>query len=206
MNFGRAVLVRFFYEDADSYSLLDIKHIFIFAAVRGNFFFLHIAVKVKNINIGKGIHQGLAHTAEGGVIQVAVVGNKAQDALPCFLYPPLPKANEFHIVILQPVLTFAQRLPINHLVIFNKLANPGKLLLWLASLRVCDIRTLALADIPEYGGLPSTTMIGFSFLISAAALASSTLFIEAKQCLGFLECFLKRIGQVDPRRWSLWNW
>jgi hypothetical protein len=31
----------------------------------------------------------------------------------------------------------------------------------------------ALADIPEYGGLPSTTIIGFSLLISAAALASS---------------------------------
>jgi hypothetical protein len=34
-------------------------------------------MQVQNVNIGKGIHQGMAHAEEGGVVQIGVIGNKA---------------------------------------------------------------------------------------------------------------------------------
>ena len=100
MNFGRLGLAWFFHQQTDGYSLLNVKDIFVFTAIWSNLFLLGVAVQVKNINISKSVHQRLAHAAEGGVIQVGVISDKAQDTLPGALYPPLPEGKEFHIVIL----------------------------------------------------------------------------------------------------------
>ena len=56
------------HENSDCYALLNIEDILIFTAVRSNFFFLGVAMKIKNINIGESIHQRLPHATESGVI------------------------------------------------------------------------------------------------------------------------------------------
>ena len=77
MDCCRAAVTPFFDEDTDGYTLLDIEYILILVAVRGNLFFLGIAVQVEDVNIGESFHQRPAHTAEGRVIQIGMVSDKA---------------------------------------------------------------------------------------------------------------------------------
>lgn len=83
------------------YTLLNIKHVSILTTVRSNLSFLYVPVQIQNVDIGKGVHQRLAHTAKGGVIKVAMVGDKGKYASPRALYPPLPEADKLNIVILK---------------------------------------------------------------------------------------------------------
>ena len=56
MNFGWTRDTSFFNKNTNAHTLLDIKHIFIFTAIRRGFFFLGIAMQVVDINIGKRAH------------------------------------------------------------------------------------------------------------------------------------------------------
>ena len=82
-------------------------------------------MKVKYGDFIEGIHQRLAHTSKGWVIKVAVICNKAENALTSLIDLPLRKPNEFYIVILQPLWIFlSERLSINYFVILDLIYDP----------------------------------------------------------------------------------
>ena len=59
-------------------------------------------MQIKNIDVIKALQQAAAHAAESRIIQVAVTGDKGQDAMTCLFNMPLRKAYEFYIVVTQP--------------------------------------------------------------------------------------------------------
>src|SRR3546814_1320432 len=60
---------------------------------------------MENVDAVKAVHQLPAHPAKGGVIQIAVVGDEAQHALAfaVAVNHMFGKADEFHIVIIDPL-------------------------------------------------------------------------------------------------------
>ena len=70
-------------------------------------------MKIENINIVKYLHEALAHATKSGVIQIAVVADKGQNAIAGLFYAPLGKPNELYIIVVQPFGVFlAQRLTV----------------------------------------------------------------------------------------------
>src|SRR5579862_2138564 len=94
---------RLLYSQDDCDALLNVKNILVLASIRGNVWFLSVAVQVIHPNLAKALHQALTHSTKGWIVQVSVIGDKAQDAVPSSIYAPLSKANELYIVILQPL-------------------------------------------------------------------------------------------------------
>ena len=83
-------------------------------------FFIGVAVKVNDIDFRKSSQQLLAHAAKGRVVQIPVRSNKGKDALSSFFHPPLAKADELHVIILEPLgIFFAKRLAVNLVIIFK---------------------------------------------------------------------------------------
>ena len=61
--------------------------------------FFAVAVEVKNVDIVESLQQAVAHTAEGGIIEIAVICDERDDATSCLLDVPLGKTYEFYVVI-----------------------------------------------------------------------------------------------------------
>ena len=90
------------HKQANGHALLDVEHVVVLAAA-GRFFFLFaVAVQVEQVDVVKALHQALAHAAKGGVVQVAVVGDKGQHAVAGALDAPLRKADELDVVVVEP--------------------------------------------------------------------------------------------------------
>ncbi len=81
-------------------------------------------MQIKHINLIKGFYQALAHAPEGGIIQIAMIGDQAHDAFSRLVYLPLGKAQELYIVILQPFgVLFPQRYPIYRVIILRTIQS-----------------------------------------------------------------------------------
>ena len=85
-------------------------------------------MQVENVEVVEGTQQALTHAAEGRVIEIAVVGDHADNAASGLLDFPLGVAQELDVVILQPLRVFlAQGLAVHLLVIVNQAAYPVSL-------------------------------------------------------------------------------
>src|SRR5450830_1059387 len=99
-------------------SLHDVEHIFVLAAAGGLLLLEGIAVQIEDVQLVKGCHQRLTHTAEGRVVQVAVIGYEPEDALARLVDLPLSEADELDIVVLKPLgVLLAQGLAVYRLVV-----------------------------------------------------------------------------------------
>ena len=74
--------------------------------------FLAVAVEVEDLDVGKDSQELVAHEAEGGVVEVAVVGDEADDAGAGLLDVPLGEADEFDVVVVEPGFALAELLAI----------------------------------------------------------------------------------------------
>ena len=92
----------YFYHQDDGGSLLDVKDVFVFAAIRIGLFLIGIAMQIEHIDFVKGMHQALTHATEGGIIQIPMIGDHAYNALARLVYLPLGKTKELYIIVLQP--------------------------------------------------------------------------------------------------------
>ncbi len=109
-----------FDEKRYGYALTDIENIFVFSAIRRSFFFQAVAVQVENIHLVECIHQALPHAPESGVVQIAVIGNHADNTCSGHVDFPLGKTDKFDIIILQPFwIFFSKWLPVYLIVAFN---------------------------------------------------------------------------------------
>ena len=70
-----------FHKQTNRDTLLDIEDIFVFRAVRRSLLLLDVAVQVEDIDLLEAAHQGLAHAAEGRIVEPRVVGDDADDAV-----------------------------------------------------------------------------------------------------------------------------
>src|SRR5579872_3160382 len=130
---------RSFHENANRCTLLDVKNILVFCTIGRALIFLAIAMQVKHINGVEALHEAAAHAAEGGIIQVAMVGDEGQDAIARALDAPLSKTNEFHVIIVEPFdITLAKRLTVNLEVAIpftmQEAANPGTIISGMAGI------------------------------------------------------------------------
>src|SRR6266487_2217375 len=75
-------------------------------------------MQIKHIYLIKTLHEALSHPPKGWVIQIAVVRDECENAIPSFLNTPLCKANELDIVVVEPFrIALSKRLPIDLKVI-----------------------------------------------------------------------------------------
>jgi len=70
---------------------------------------LYVAVQVDDFNLAECIEQPAAHAAERRVIEKAVIRHQRDDSSAGLLDAPLGEAEEFHVVVVQPVLLLAKR-------------------------------------------------------------------------------------------------
>src|SRR6266487_5360658 len=91
-----------FYEDADGYALLNVEDVLVRRSTGRLFSLLTVTVEIKDIYIIKTLQQAAAHATEGGIIEIAVIGDEGQDAIACLLNVPLRQAYEFHIIVTEP--------------------------------------------------------------------------------------------------------
>ena len=103
-NPGRpdAISATAFDKQPDGDALLNVKHVFILAAVRGAFFFSAVAVQIQNVNFVKVLEQTLPHAAKSRVVNPGVVGDEAEDALTGLRNAPVGEAHKPHIIVIQP--------------------------------------------------------------------------------------------------------
>ena len=82
-------------------------------------------MQINEVNFIESLHEALAHAAEGGVVEVAVIGDEGEDALAGLVDAPLRPADEFHVVVLQPLgVALAERLAVAHVVIADEFPDP----------------------------------------------------------------------------------
>src|SRR5487761_1339365 len=123
MDQGRSSLAVLLHGQDDSHALLNIKNIFILSAIRGFFFLLRIAVQVVYVNLAEALHEALAHATEGRIIEIAVIGDETKDAVTGSINPPLREANEFDVIILEPLGVFlTEGRTVYDLVILDQIA------------------------------------------------------------------------------------
>src|SRR5580704_5405703 len=92
--------------NANADTLSDVEDVLILGAVWRLFFFVCVAVKVKNAQMGECVHEALTHPAKGRVIEVAVVADVAEDTSRCSFNNYLRRADELYIIVLQPEFSF----------------------------------------------------------------------------------------------------
>jgi hypothetical protein len=90
-------------EQGDGDALLDIEDVFVLAAVRRLLLLLAVAVQVEQVDIVEAAQQALAHIHEGGIVEIAVVGDEAEHAMAGLLDAPLREADELHVIVRQPL-------------------------------------------------------------------------------------------------------
>ena len=73
-------------------------------------------MQVEEVDFVKGLEQALAHAAERGVIQVAMIGDHRHDAAPGLVNLPLGKAQELDVIILKPEFFLPERLAVHGVV------------------------------------------------------------------------------------------
>ena len=105
--------------------MLDVEHVLVRGAVRTAFLFEGVSVQVEHVNLIEGTHQMPAHAAEGGVIQVRVIRDHAHHALAGLGDLPLGKAQEFNVVVLEPLgVLLAQGLSVHVFIVLDQAADP----------------------------------------------------------------------------------
>ena len=103
-------------EEPDGHALLDVEHVDIAAAPRWSLLLLEVPVKVEHTDPAEGLHERPAHPAKRGVVEVAVVADVSVDAGTRAVEQPLREADELHVVVLEPHLSFAERLAVDVVV------------------------------------------------------------------------------------------
>src|SRR5207249_12137978 len=98
--------------------------VFVLAAVGCLLPSLGIAVQVQHVDLIEGFQQLLSHAAEGGTVQVAMVRDEAEDALPRALDAPLAQADELNVIILEPDLLLAKREAVDLAVVLLQARDP----------------------------------------------------------------------------------
>ena len=83
-------------------------------------------MQVEYIDIIEGCHQTLTHTTKGRIVQVAVVGNKRENAMARLFNTPLGKTDEFNVVVVKSFrIALTQRLAIYFKIIFSFSISDG---------------------------------------------------------------------------------
>ena len=67
-----------------------------------------VAVQIDDFDAGKDAEQLVTHQAKRGVIEIAVIGHKTDDAGSCLFDMPLGEADEFDVVVVQPGFSLAE--------------------------------------------------------------------------------------------------
>src|SRR5205814_8745084 len=88
------LLVRFrgrvFDEYADGDTLLNVEHIFVrLTCIRINLFLLRVPVKIDKVNLIEGADEILPHAAKGRIVEITVISDETENALPGLLDAPL---------------------------------------------------------------------------------------------------------------------
>ena len=103
-----------FHKNGNGNALLYVKNVFVLGTVRSVFLFTGVAVQVKEVYFVKSVHQRLTHSTKGGVIKIAVIRDKPEDASANLVNFPLGKPDELDVVILKPLrVLLAKGFPIN---------------------------------------------------------------------------------------------
>src|SRR5690554_3363824 len=103
VDFGSAFFLWRLDEDPDGNALLDVKDVLVLRAVGGALLLLGVAVKIQDVDLAVGFHELLAHSSEGRVVKITVVGYKGQNTPTSLFNPPLTPANELDVIILEPL-------------------------------------------------------------------------------------------------------
>src|SRR5216684_3334979 len=83
-------------KDADSHTLLNIEDILVLCAIRSFFLLLTVPMQIEYVNFIEALHEALAHSPEGGIIKIAMIGDEGQDAITGLFNSPLRETDEFH--------------------------------------------------------------------------------------------------------------
>lgn len=82
-------------------------------------------MQIDDVNLAEGVEKLLAHAAKGDVIEIAVIGDIGDNAAARLLDTPLAEAQEFDIIIANPLgILFADALPIDLKIIIDQAVNP----------------------------------------------------------------------------------
>src|SRR3989338_6725411 len=100
----------FIFPDENVYgnALLNVKNIFVFSAVESFFFFLAVAVQVKNINLIKCFKQMFSHLAVRDAVNKRIIGNHRHYAGFIFLYKMLGKAEKLDVIVIKIYFPFSK--------------------------------------------------------------------------------------------------
>jgi len=166
-----------FHRQEDGYADGDVEDVFVLAAVGSPFLLLGTAMQVEDIDFVEGFEQALAHAAMGDAVEVAVVGDEADDAVAGLVNAPLGEADELDVVVVEVELLLVEVA----FVVGQQPENPG-VAVHLAEVGIGriahDDHDLAVAL--DFGG-----GVGF---------ARNEL---AEQHLGALGGFFEGVGEVD---------
>ncbi len=79
-------------------------------------------MQIQHVDVIEGLHETLAHSSKGRVIEIAVIGNEGEDAVASACNPPLGKADELHVVVVEPFgVALAKRLAVHLKVVASLL-------------------------------------------------------------------------------------
>ena len=104
----------------DGHSHRDVENVFILTAVRRSLLLLGTAVQVEDVDLVEGRHQGFAHAAVSDAVDVAVVGDEADNAVAGLLDTPLGKPDELDEVVVEVQLLLVQVL----FIVVEQAENP----------------------------------------------------------------------------------
>ena len=94
--------IALFHRNDDRHALLNIKDILVGLALGRDLFLFRIAVQIEHPDAVECVQQMPAHAPECRIVQIAVIGDKAQDPLAILFDQVRGHADEFHIKIVQP--------------------------------------------------------------------------------------------------------
>ena len=99
----RVSALAMLHEQADGDTLLDVEDVFVFAAVGRALPLLGVAMQVEDVYFVEVVHEASPHPAEGWGVQIAMVGNEAEDTFAGAFDAPLREADEFDVIVVQPL-------------------------------------------------------------------------------------------------------
>ncbi len=113
------------HKDTDGNALPDVEDVLISRSASFPRVLLAIAVQVKHVDGIEALHETAAHSAKGGIIKVAVIGDEGQDARARAFDAPLSIAHELDIIIIEPFrVALVERYAVNCEVAGDALARP----------------------------------------------------------------------------------
>jgi hypothetical protein len=91
-------------QDRHRRPLPDVREdVAVLRAVRRPLLLLAVAVEVEQVDLVEGLEERMAHPTEGRIVEVTVIGHQRHDPLPGLLDLRLGEAEEFQVVVLQPL-------------------------------------------------------------------------------------------------------